>query len=83
MADEQPPPSISTLPTPVEIKYSEQSTTQTMVPPVAKRAPPTRQKVPLRPGYHLSDWRRLVQSGKDLSGTGGVLRRVTAEEVRC
>jgi len=51
-----------------------------MGPPLAKA--PARQKVALKPGRGLASWYALVQSGADLAGTGGELRRVTAEEVR-
>ena len=41
-----------------------------------------RNKVSLRPGFSLMDWIRLTKSGKDLSGVGGKLIRVTPEELK-
>ncbi|XP_059470303.1 cytochrome b5 reductase 4 isoform X2 [Neocloeon triangulifer] len=47
--------------------------------------PPTagnpRNKVALRPGHSLMDWIRLGNSGKDLTGVGGVSRDVAASEL--
>lgn len=40
-----------------------------------------RPKVPLKPGRSLMDWIRLGNSGKDLTGTGGEVRRVSVEEL--
>lgn len=44
---------------------------------------PTRKgkKVALSPGHSALDWMRLQNSGKDLSGTGGAILRVTMDEV--
>ncbi|XP_065340374.1 cytochrome b5 reductase 4 isoform X1 [Cloeon dipterum] len=40
-----------------------------------------RNKVALRPGHSLMDWIRLGNSGKDLTGVGGVPRDVPASEL--
>eukprot|EP01117_Protostelium_nocturnum_P007783 TRINITY_DN2784_c0_g2_i1.p1 TRINITY_DN2784_c0_g2~~TRINITY_DN2784_c0_g2_i1.p1 ORF type:complete len:333 (+),score=107.75 TRINITY_DN2784_c0_g2_i1:108-1001(+) len=40
-----------------------------------------RNKVALEPGHSPLDWAKLTMSGKDLSGTGGRLLRVTPEEL--
>ena len=37
--------------------------------------------VPLKQGRSLMDWIRLGKSGQDLSGTGGLVRPVTVEEL--
>ena len=37
--------------------------------------------VPLKPGRSLMDWIRLGKSGQDLTGTGGIARPVTVEEL--
>ena len=35
----------------------------------------------VHPGYSMFEWNVLCQSGQDLSGVGGKLRRVTLEEL--
>lgn len=41
-----------------------------------------REKVVLKPGFHLSDWVRLCQVSSDMSGrNGGPLRKVTVSEL--
>ena len=40
-----------------------------------------RPKVPLKPGRSLMDWIRLGNSGKDLAGVGGNIRRISVEEL--
>ena len=42
----------------------------------------SRKKVVLKPGYSLVNWIKLGNSQKDLTGTGGKLLQVTAEELR-
>lgn len=42
-------------------------------------APP--HKVALPPGHSLMDWIRLGNSGKDLTGTGGQVLKVTQREL--
>ena len=37
--------------------------------------------VPLKPGRSLMDWIRLGKSGQDLTGTGGITKTVTVEEL--
>lgn len=34
-----------------------------------------REKVALKPGFHLTDWVRLTQHANDLSGRGGMKTR--------
>lgn len=40
-----------------------------------------RAKVALKPGRSLMDWIRLGNSGKDLTGVGGIRRAVSFEEL--
>lgn len=40
-----------------------------------------RNKTALGPGKSLMDWVKLTNSGKDLSGTGGVMLNITPEEL--
>jgi hypothetical protein len=40
-----------------------------------------RNKVALRPGHSLMDWIRLGNSGKDLTGVGGIPRDVPGSEL--
>jgi cytochrome-b5 reductase len=40
-----------------------------------------RNKVALQPGHSLMDWIRLGNSGKDLTGVGGIPRDVPSSEL--
>eukprot|EP00094_Tigriopus_californicus_P007906 TCALIF_07610-PA protein Name:"Similar to cyb5r4 Cytochrome b5 reductase 4 (Danio rerio)" AED:0.08 eAED:0.08 QI:276/0.71/0.75/1/0.71/0.75/8/43/588 len=40
-----------------------------------------RNKVALKPGFSLMDWIRLTKSGRDLTGTGGKILKVTKTEL--
>jgi len=41
-----------------------------------------RNKIALSPGHSHMDWMRLISSGKDLSGTGGKIQKITMSEVK-
>lgn len=50
-------------------------------PPADKKGQP-REKVFLKPGFHLTDWMRLNQASQDMSGLkGGPKRQVTKSEL--
>jgi hypothetical protein len=63
-----------------EISPDEPETgTSTMVKSSTTKA---RNKVALEPGHSPLDWARLTQSGKDLTGTGGRIFKVTLSELK-
>mmetsp|Transcript_14865 Transcript_14865/g.22357 ORF Transcript_14865/g.22357 Transcript_14865/m.22357 type:complete len:168 (+) Transcript_14865:63-566(+) len=52
-----------------------------ILPPSDKKGR-SREKVALKPGFHLTDWMRLTQHAHDLSGrNGGPLRNISREEL--
>lgn len=51
--------------------------------PVIDKNGRVREKVQLKPGFHLMDWMRLVNSAKDISGrNGGPLLKISLKELK-